>query len=312
MPEKTTTRLKQLFQRPEIFVMGGGYNAFQAKMVETVGYDAFYHSGAWNAMGNFGLPDEGIIGLREMADNAYRIASAVNIPVLSDADTGYGTAVAVHRTTQEFIRAGAAGIHLEDQESPKRTGGVAGLRVISIEEAVGKYRAAVDAKRELDPDFQIVARCDARHAQGGSVEEVIKRFKAYKKAGVDVLYFEQPASLDEVRAVRREVEGPLMANLPFRKPLPSLKEQEEAGLAVCFIWGLTILVANQAAWEFLHEFKERGTQAMNEWWERAQQSERGAFEYVQVVSKEPVRELERKYIPTELQRDYGGAAGRRG
>jgi 2-methylisocitrate lyase-like PEP mutase family enzyme len=159
----------------------------------------------------------------EMVENAGRMAQAVSIPLLSDSDQGFGNAVNVRRTVQSFIQAGVAGIHIEDQMAPKRCGFVKGKELISLEEAAGKYRAAVDAKMELDPDFVIVARCDARTAVGGGMEEVIVRLKAYKRAGVDVLYFEAPQSREEIEEVRAEVEGPLMATLAALNPLRAWK-----------------------------------------------------------------------------------------
>ena len=133
MPQKKTTRLKELFQRPEIFLFAGGSNAREAKMAEVIGFEAFYMSGGNTSAAVIGWPDVGVISMRELVDNAYRIASSVSIPVYSDSDTGYGNAIAVYRTVQEFVRAGVAGIHLEDQEFPKRSGSMAGRRVISIE-----------------------------------------------------------------------------------------------------------------------------------------------------------------------------------
>ena len=168
---KQTTRLRQLFERPEVFVLPGCTNAFEAQLVQWIGYEACYMSGAGTSGTLAGLPDAGLLSGSEMVMNAGYMAQAVDIPLVSDADTGYGNAVNVRRTVHAFIRAGVAGIHIEDQVAPKRCGFVAGKQVIPIDEAVGKYRAAVDARNELDEDFIIIARTDSRGAVGGTLED---------------------------------------------------------------------------------------------------------------------------------------------
>ena len=181
MPQKMTTRLKELFNRPQIFVLAGGFGPYGAKMAEFLGYEAFYMSGANSSANTIGWPDVGMMSMREMVDNARRIVAAVNIPVFADSDTGYGNAVSVYRTVREYVLAGVAGIHLEDQEHPKKSGSMAGRRCISTEEMIGKLRAAVDARNEVDPDFVICARCDFRGAEGGSFEGVMERCLRYKE-----------------------------------------------------------------------------------------------------------------------------------
>src|SRR5262249_43337482 len=144
--------------------------------------------------------------------NARYIANAVPVPVIADADNGYGNAINVMRTVREYIGTGVAGIHIEDQVIPKRCGHVAGRRVIPLEEAVGKYRAADAVRRELDPDFVLIARTDARGASGGSLDEAIRRANAYLAAGADLAFVEGPTSVEEVRRVCREVKGPVFYN----------------------------------------------------------------------------------------------------
>ena len=189
---KKSKRLRELFDSGKVFTIAGGSCAFHAKMAEAAGFECAYMSGGYTSSFLLGLPDAGLMTLTEMVENARRMARATSIPLLSDADQGYGNALNVRHTVDAFIGAGVAGIHLEDQPAPKRCGFVAGKEVISLEEAAGKYRAAVDVRNELDPDFVIIARCDARTAVGGSLEETIRRLKAYEEAGVDVLYFEAP------------------------------------------------------------------------------------------------------------------------
>src|SRR5262249_24321001 len=155
-----------------------------------------------------GLPDAGLATMTEMHLNARYIANAVAIPVIADADTGYGNAVNVMRTVREYVQTGVAGIHIEDQVMPKRCGHVAGRQVIALHEAVGRYRAADHVRREIDPDFVLIARTDARGAHGGSLDEAIRRANAYLEAGADLAFVEGPTSIDEVRRIVREVHGP--------------------------------------------------------------------------------------------------------
>src|ERR1700676_4151880 len=159
MPERQrmTTRLKTLFQRPALFVLAGVINPIGAKMAEALGYDAFYMSGGNTSAHQLGWHDSGT-SMRDMVDNARKIVLTVQIPVFADADTGYGDAISTHYTVREYIQAGIAGAHIEDQTFPPKSG--PRRRCISIQEMVGKLRAAMDAKQALDPDFVIMARCD--------------------------------------------------------------------------------------------------------------------------------------------------------
>ena len=179
MPERQrmTTRLKALFQRPELFVLAGGINPIGAKMAEALGYDAFYMSGGNPSAHQLGWPDSGT-SMRDMVDNARKIVLTVDIPVFADADTGYGDAISTHYTVREYIQAGIAGCHIEDQTFPPKFG--LRRRCISIPEMVGKLRAAMDAKRDLDPDFVIMARCDLGGVPGASFAEIIERCRPTK------------------------------------------------------------------------------------------------------------------------------------
>src|SRR5207253_4641772 len=179
-----------------------------------------------------GMPDAGLATMTEMHLNARYIANAVPVPVIADADNGYGNAINVMRTIREYIGTGVAGIHIEDQAIPKRCGHVAGRRVISLDEAVGKYRAADRARRELDPDFVLIARTDARGVHGGSLDEAIKRANAYLDAGADLAFVEGPTSVDEVKRICREVKGPVFYNQTGVSPRFTLAEMRDLGIAV--------------------------------------------------------------------------------
>jgi len=191
--QRMTTRLKTLFQRPELFVLAGGINPIGAKMAEALGYDAFYMSGGNTSAHQLGWPDSGT-SMRDMVDNARKIVLTVQIPVFADADTGYGDAISTHYTVREYIQAGIAGAHIEDQTFPPKSG--PRRRCISIPEMVGKLRAAMDAKQDLDPDFVIMARCDLGGVPGASFAEIIERCQAYKaEAQVDVVCPKWPTHL---------------------------------------------------------------------------------------------------------------------
>src|SRR5713226_3931131 len=189
MAIKTTTRFRELLRRPELLVMPGGFSPLHARMAEALGYEAFFMAGSQIAAYLYGLPDVGLIGLGEMVEAGRRLATGCNMPIFADADTGYGNAINVYHTVQQYVRAGVAGLHIEDQEAPKKSGTLAGRRCISLEEATGKYKAAVAAKNEQDPDFVICARCDSIGSEGGSFEETMERSVAYvKEAGVDAIW----------------------------------------------------------------------------------------------------------------------------
>ena len=244
---------KEIFIRPSIAC------ALHAKIAERLGFKALGISGANTSGHILGIPDAGLITLTEVADNARRICSAVNIPVMVDCDTGFGNAINVRRTVEAVIRAGAAGLFIEDQVAPKRCGFVKGKEILPLDEALGKYRAAIDARNELDPDVIIMARTDARGAVGGGLDECVARLRAYKRVGVDVLYAEALQSMDEVRAVRAEVEGPLFVTTRAIQPPPALHELQDAGICMAIVHPAR--AGSIAIWDLLHIAKEKGRSA---------------------------------------------------
>lgn len=304
---KQTTKLQELFHRGQVFVIAGGGCALHARIAEAAGYECAYMSGANTAATILGIPDAGLITATEMVENAGRMAAAITIPLISDSDQGFGNAINVRRTVQSFIRAGVAGIHIEDQSFPKRCGFVKGKEVVSIEEAVGKYRAAVDARNELDPDFVIIARCDARGAAGGSLEETIERLNAYKAAGVDVLYAEALTNREEVKLVRDAIEGPMIGTLGFLDPPPSLAELQELGYAGAFYPGLIAGPGIRASWEYAHDFRTRGVEAELEW--RARQWRYPMPHTFDIVGFPQVAEWEQKYLPAAWLAKYDASIG---
>ena len=181
-------RLRELMAQPSTLVAPGAYDGISARLIEAAGFQALYRTGGGTSASYLGHPDLGLLTLTEMVDHARRIAASVRIPVIADADTGYGNALNVIRTVHEFERAGVAGIHLEDQVFPKRCGFLRGKAVIPREEFVTKIKAAVSER--LSDDFVIIARTDARAVEG--LDAAIERCKYYADAGADALFFEAP------------------------------------------------------------------------------------------------------------------------
>src|SRR5438876_4940228 len=187
--ESMGKKFRQLLQDEPYLFTGGIYSPLDAQIAERAGMKSIYLSGYSVAMLN-GWPDMGLLTMTEVARTASMVASAVQIPVIADADDGYGNALSTMRTVAEFVKTGVAGIHIEDQRFPKRCGHIAGKTVVSREEALGKFRAAIDERNRLDPDFVLIARTDAYGAVGGSLEEAIWRGRAYADAGVDLVWSE--------------------------------------------------------------------------------------------------------------------------
>ena len=199
MEKKLSTRFRELLHRRELLVMSGGFSPLHARMSEVLGYETFFMSGSQVCAYVYGYPDVGLLGLSEMSEAVRRLTVACNIPIFADADTGYGNAVNVYHTVQAYIRAGAAGLHIEDQEAPKKSGTLAGRRLISREEAIGKFKAAVAAKKELDPDFVICARCDSIGSEGGNFQDAVERcdrLRGRSGRGRDLGEYADPARRD--------------------------------------------------------------------------------------------------------------------
>jgi len=294
--KRMTTRFKELFEQQKFFVMAGGMNPIGAKMAEALGYEVFYMSGGNTAAHQLGWPDSGS-SMRDMVDNARKIVLTVSIPVFSDADTGYGDAVNTHRTVLEYIQAGIAGCHIEDQTFPPKSG--ARRRCIAIKEMVGKLKAAMDAKLELDPDFVIMARCDFGGVPGATFEESIERCLAYKEeAKVDVVCPNDLHTWDEIQEAIRRIPGPVVPLIPASlRPYPTLEQQKAAGAAAAWFPALTTMAGLQANWDFLNDFQERGTGVIDELRERAAQSKWGVASNAGILGARHIQAMEDKYLP---------------
>ncbi|HWP24247.1 MAG TPA: isocitrate lyase/PEP mutase family protein [Candidatus Binatia bacterium] len=260
-------KLKKLLHRPgKVLAVLGAPNAFHAKIMEAHGVEACF-VGTSITGGNYtGLPDLGVLSMTECVGFAKWIARAVKMPVILDGDTGHGGIMAVRRLVQECIDAGLAGLRLDDQplEQKRRTLS-RGISIVARDEAVTRYRAAVDAKNEIDPDFVIMAQCYARNAINGGMAELLKRLRLYEKeGGVDWVQFEAPHSIAEIQRARRVVRGPFSA---MKGQLPralSLAEHKALGLNAAWYTFLPDQVLKIAAWHFLQAFGQKDIGAWEE------------------------------------------------
>jgi 2-methylisocitrate lyase-like PEP mutase family enzyme len=231
-------RLRSLIEDDAPHLVFGTYDALSARVGEAVGYEALSMSGFGVAGSLLGVPDVGLVTLRESADVCRQICDAVAIPVIADADTGYGNALSVHRTVRMFEAAGAAGLHLEDQITPKRCGHMENKEVISTDEMVGKLGSALDAR--IDPEFCIIARTDARAVEG--LNAALDRAQAYYAAGADVIFVEAPQSEAEIKQIASELSCPLLFNWSYDGMTPHVPRSwlEELGYKLVLFPDVTL------------------------------------------------------------------------
>ncbi len=233
----TRKRLKALAEARRGVLVPGAFNALSARVIADLGFEAIYVTGAGVTNMWFGMPDQGFMGLHEIADHTARIRDAVDLPLLVDADTGFGNALNVRHTVRVLERAGADCIQLEDQVAPKRCGHFSGKEVVSTEEAVSKIKAAVDARH--DPDFMIMARTDAAATLG--FEAAVERAQKFAEAGADILFVEAVTTADEIRALPKRLDRPQLMNMVIGGRTPIFGAEELGGLG----YGI-VLYANAA------------------------------------------------------------------
>jgi carboxyvinyl-carboxyphosphonate phosphorylmutase len=285
--EKNTTRLRRLLGRDRILVAPGVHDPLVARIAEREGFDAVYMTGYGASASILGRPDVGLLTLTEMAERAARIADAVDVPLIADADTGYGNAVNVLRTIREYERAGVACIQLEDQVAPKKCGHMLGREVIPLPEMVGKIRAACDAR--LDDDLMIMARTDARTGLG--IDAAIERGKAFEDAGADIVFIESPENVDEMRRITSSFGVPVIANMVEHGRTPFLSESElgEIGFDLAIFPVSSTYVIAKAVTELMQELKRDGST-------KAFVDRMIPFgEFNELVGLPEVREMEKKY-----------------
>jgi 2-methylisocitrate lyase-like PEP mutase family enzyme len=304
---RATTRLRTLLKEPAPLILPGCFNAMSARILEHAGFPALYMSGYGTSLNLLGLPDAGLITLTEMALNAKLIASAVRAPLIADADTGFGNAINVVRTVEEYIRAGVAWMHLEDQVAPKRCGHVAGREVIAREEAVLKIRAACQTRDALDPDFVIIARTDARGAHGGSMEEAITRANAFLDAGADLAFVEGPKDKEEVAHICQAVKGPVFYNMTGISPRFTAEEMAAIGIRACILPGAAMRATIMAIHDFATSLKAEGRMAEAAYDARFKQHPMGNLHGFAGFDR--IREMEAEFLPAEASEKYQGGLG---
>jgi 2,3-dimethylmalate lyase len=253
-------RLRELLSGEVAVVAPGAYDALSARLIEEAGFPAVYMTGFGTAASLLGRPDIGLVSSSEMIDNARRISGCVGVPVIADADTGYGNPINVIRTVRDYERAGVAGIHLEDQVMPKRCGHLSGKTLVPVGDMTAKVQAAVAAR--TDPDFVIIARTDARAVEG--IEAALERAARYLEAGADVLFVEAPEDEGEINLIARTFAGvPLLFNWAEggRTPPVSLARLGELGFRIVIFPIGALLSAATAIRSFLAALRRDGTPA---------------------------------------------------
>lgn len=252
------SRLKDLLSSDQTHMVPGAFDAASARLAERAGFSALYVSGAATANGFAGLPDIELLSMPELVDIAGRIARSVSVPVVADADTGFGGPLHVRRTVQEFERAGLAAIHIEDQRTPKRCGHLADKQLVSQDEMAAKVRAAATSR--VSEDFVVIARSDARAVEG--LEEAIERARAYVDAGADAIFPEALQSEEEFAAFREALDVPLMANMTEfgRTPMLDRDRFEELGYSLVIYPVTALRAALQAAREVYEHLAAKGNQ----------------------------------------------------
>lgn len=286
---KPATKLRKILDRNKILLLPGIYDALGAKMVLYSGIEAAYLSGACLSMSLLGQPDVGLISFYELLNQTRYIVNALDgIPLVVDADTGFGNAINLIRTVRELEALGVAGLQIEDQVTPKKCGHFEGKQVISQEEMVLKIEAARDTRQ--DPDFIIIARTDARAVLG--MDEAIRRARAYKQAGADVLFVEAPQSVEEMKKIRRELAPPLLANMVEggKTPMLTVQELEDLGFSIALFPGSLQRSAFHAFLKVLDTLKKEG------------QSESLKNEMIsfslrnEIIGLSGINELEKRYL----------------
>jgi 2-methylisocitrate lyase-like PEP mutase family enzyme len=284
---RPTENLKKIMARRDAVIVPGAANAMFARVIEDTGFEAVYVTGAGIANMHLGAPDIGLTTMSEVAETVARISDAVAIPLIVDADTGFGNAVNVVRTVRTFERAGAAAIQIEDQVFPKKCGHFAGKEVIPLPDMLAKIKAAVDARR--DGSLQIIARTDARAVEG--VDRAIERANAFAAAGADVTFVEAPTDLQELSRIPSEIRVPQVANIVFggKTPDPGRQKLKEYGYAVVLYANAVLQAALKASYDVLGALAKDGSLA-------SVAGELASFEQRQsVVAKDTWGQLERRY-----------------
>lgn len=280
------SKLRGLIDKNSVLVAAGCYEAVSGKLVEQVGFGTAYLTGYGSAATVLGKPDYGFMTMTEMVTHAGNVAAAIDIPLIADADTGYGNPLNVMRTVQEYEKAGVAAIHIEDQVFPKRCGHMEGKVCIPLEEHVMKIKMAVKTREEM----LIIARTDARAPLG--LDEALRRAQAYEDAGADIIFVDAPQSLKELEKIGQTIKSPLMLNVTEggKTPILSAQEYQQLGFNVIIYPVVTLYSATKAMRGALEHLKEKGSTA-------GYLDKMNTFtEFNEMIGLPEVIELEKKYV----------------
>jgi len=304
-------RLRDLIERESILQCPGVHDPLTAAVAGAVGFDAIYMTGYGTSLSRTGYPDAGFLTMPEIIENARNVQERVDVPVIADADNGYGNATNVIRTVREYVKAGVGAIHIEDQTFPKRCGHTTGRQLVPTNEAAGKIAAAADVRDERDESFVIIARTDARGVSGGSLDDAIDRVHAYLEAGADVAFVEGPTDEDEVERIGREVDAPLLYNCvgasgvsPYVPP----DDLEAYGYDVVIYPLASTLATIAGTYEVLSAFERDGIDALAALDERFEDLPIGDVHEFSGFGQ--VVEWERAYMPAAEQEKYDGSIGK--
>ena len=295
---KKTSLLRKYILERNALVCPGAHDVISAKLIEQSGFKALQVSGFGLSASYLGLPDMAFIGFSDVVHFTKNIVDAVDIPVMADADTGYGNSINAMYVTREFIRAGAAGMNIEDQVFPKRCGHLEGKQIIPLEEMVLKIRACTEARNGIDPDFVINARTDAIAVAG--VDEAIRRGNAYAQAGADLIFVEAPRSVEQIEQIVREIKAPVSVNLMDavvggKTPLVSIDTLRKLGVARVSIPVGPLFAAVRGMREYLDAIKG----------DRIAEGRTDLVvpfaEFKSLVGFDTFRDLERRYLPTFIE-----------
>ena len=308
MRKSSGARLRALLRERRTLVKPGAYNALSAMIIEKAGFPCCGVTGYGVSASLLGKPDVGLVTLNEIVMITRYIASAVSIPVIADADTGFGNAINVMRTVEDFITAGAAAIHIEDQVAPKRCGHVAGKQVVPMEEMVGKLRAADRVRQRLDPDFLLIARCDARGVAGGSVDELVRRANTYIDAGADMIFPEALTSEAELERCAREIRGPLHFNRTGVSPRLDLARLNALGIAVVSNATGSLRCSTVAMHDYFEAFAKDDVDHVKRF--EATHKDHPAGNMHAYIGFPAIRKLEEEFLPAaDVLAKYEGSVG---
>ena len=283
-----TDQLRQILSRDEFIIAPGAYDALTARLVAAAGFPVVYATGAGISNSQLGLADMGLLTMTEMFDQTRRMVGAVDVPVITDIDTGYGNAVNVYRTVKEFGRAGVAAVQIEDQVIPKKCGHFTGKQIIPFDESVLKIKAAVEARG--DSNLVIIARTDAIAVEG--FDEAMRRAKAYYEAGAEVLFVEAPRSREQMAAIGSRLPGVKIANIVEggHTPIIPAKDLKAMGFRLAIYANLVLRSSVKAIQKSLAHLHEAGdSQAILD--ELITMEERA-----RVTQKDQLDALEKRYV----------------